>query len=198
MYVYISNLRNKGGKMETNEILKLFEEEKFEEFESLVNDMPKEALNSALLEVDKNELVDIFSKLPVEIAVSQFLMFDDNTKLYLVENIKDIDFIPFSKALLDIENVEDKIEKEVFNNILIRAQVDARHNKLLKIIDEIENKQFSSLKPILSELEPIDIAEIINDVDEEKVCLIFRLLPKDLASDVFVEMDNDTQKIHSR
>ena len=181
--------------MKNEDILKMLQNENFDELQTQIKDLPKEEIFEELSKLENEQLVEVFSKLPLDISITQFLMFDIKTEQYLIENIKDIDFIPFSKRLLDIDDIEDKIDKQVFSDILIRAQVDARHDKLLEIINEIENKQFASLKPILSELEPVDIAEIINDIDEEKVCLIFRLLPKDLASDVFVEMDNDTQKI---
>ena len=114
---------------------------------------------------------------------------------YLVENINDIVFKKFSEKLLDHEDIENKINKEIFNKILIRAEAESRKEKLLEIIDNIENKKFANLKPILSEMKPIDIAEIINNVDEEKVAVVFRVLPKNLASDVFVELDNDAQQI---
>ena len=97
--------------------------------------------------------------------------------------------------MLDQDNIENRIDKDIFNKILIRAEVESRREKLLEIIDNIENKKFANLRPILEEMKPVDIAEIINDVEEDKVAVIFRLLPKNLASDVFVEMDNDAQQI---
>ena len=95
--------------------------------------------------------------------------------------------------VIDDEELEKTIKKDIYSDILLGAKAQTRHEKLLEIIDNIENKQFHRLKPILSEMEPIDIAEILNDVDEEKMLIIFRLLPKDLASDTFVELDTDTQ-----
>ena len=181
--------------MENKSIIELFEEQNFEEFEKLAEDLKKEELFDQLKTLDKETLVHVFSKLPEEVAAKQFMLFSDEIKQYLVENINDIDFKPLSEELLDVDNIENKLDKDIFSNILIRGETDARNDKLIEIIDNIENKNFASLKPILAELEPVDIAEIINDVDEEKVCVIFRLLPKDLASEVFVEMDNDTQKI---
>ncbi|MBR2391209.1 MAG: magnesium transporter [Clostridia bacterium] len=104
-------------------------------------------------------------------------------------------FKEISEEILDTENVEEKIETEIFNDIILQAEADTRHEKLLEIIDELQNKKFSTLKPILAEMEPFDIAEIINDIEDEKVPLLFRILPKDLASEVFVEMDADAQEI---
>ena len=181
--------------MDYKKIIELCESQNFEELEKQVKDMDKEELFDELSKVEQDELVHILPKLPTDIATEQFLLFSPRIQGFLVENISDIDFESFSKELLETDDIENKINKAVFSEILIRGQADATNKKLIEIIDNIENKKFASLKPILSELEPVDIAEIINEVDEEKVCVIFRLLPKDLASDVFVEMDNDTQQI---
>jgi len=181
--------------MEEMTLKEIIDSQNYDALEKYTSALDKDALFSELSTLDKDTLVHIFAKLPEEISAEQFLLFPTDIQQYLVDNIPDIDFEPFSEELLAIEDVENEIDKDVFNDILIRGESDATHDKLLEIIDGIENKKFATLKPILAELAPVDIAEIINDVDEEKVCLIFRLLPKDLASEVFVEMDSDTQKI---
>ena len=176
-------------------LYELYNEQNFEEMAEKAKSMSFKELFAELNKLDKDALCHVLPKLPTDIAAMEFLLFSSELQKYLVENISDIDFKPLSEELLDIDGIEKKIDKDTFSTILIYAKADARHEKLLEIIDNIENKKFALLKPILSEMEPVDIAEILNDVDEEKVMLIFRLLPKDLASDVFVEMDSDTQKV---
>ena len=178
-----------------NKILKLYKNQDFEKLYSLAQSLTKEELFDELKNINKEQLIHILPKLPTEIAACQFLMFSNDIQNFLVENMSDVDFKTLSEEILNLDNIEEKIDKALFNNIVIKAKTEARHEKLLEIIDSIENKKFTSLKPILSELEPVDIAEIINDMDEEKIPYIFRILPKDLASEVFVEMDNDSQKI---
>ena len=177
------------------QIIELFEAEKFEELEDLVKDTKIDDLELALKEIDQATLALIFPKIPEEISAECFLRFDSELQRYLVDNISDMHFKEISEEILDTENVEEKIETEIFNDIILQAEADTRHEKLLEIIDELQNKKFSTLKPILAEMEPFDIAEIINDIEDEKVPLLFRILPKDLASEVFVEMDADAQEI---
>ncbi len=55
-------------------------------------------------------------------------------------------------------------------------------------------KQFSTLRAILSAVEPADIAEFLSGIPEEQFPVVFRILPKDLAACVFIEMDSDQQK----
>lgn len=57
----------------------------------------------------------------------------------------------------------------------------------------IKEKQFSVLKEVLQEWPPADIAELIIELDESERVLIFRLLNRELAADVFEYLDVDTQ-----
>ncbi|MGN0654104.1 MAG: magnesium transporter [Oscillospiraceae bacterium] len=59
----------------------------------------------------------------------------------------------------------------------------------------LEEKKYSSLRDILNTINPADIAAIFNDIQEEKLPLLFRLLPKELAAEAFVEMDDDMQEL---
>lgn len=176
-------------------IIGYFKNEAFDELAKFVSDIETETLANEIKNIDKDLMVLIVSKFPDDVFADIFMILPLEIQDYLVENINDIVFKKFSEKLLDHEDIENKIDKEIFNKILIRAEAESRKEKLLEIIDNIENKKFANLKPILSEMKPIDIAEIINNVDEEKIAVVFRVLPKNLASDVFVELDNDAQQI---
>lgn len=63
------------------------------------------------------------------------------------------------------------------------------------INDLIEKENYKKLKEAITELNEADIAEVIQDVeDENKRIKIFRLLPKDLAADTFANLDIDVQQ----
>ncbi|MCL2066437.1 MAG: magnesium transporter [Treponema sp.] len=53
----------------------------------------------------------------------------------------------------------------------------------------------SSLKSLLSEMNTVDIAELFEDLEKEKIIWLFRVLPKDIASYVFAYMDSDHQQV---
>ena len=58
-----------------------------------------------------------------------------------------------------------------------------------------ENRKFADLRILLLDMEPTDIAEFMEEnLDDKDQIRFFRLLPKELASDVFVEIDSDTQE----
>ena len=63
------------------------------------------------------------------------------------------------------------------------------------IIELITAKQYTKLKAILSDMEPVDIAQLFEDLPEKFMPLLYRLLPKESAAEVFVELDSDTQEM---
>ena len=63
-----------------------------------------------------------------------------------------------------------------------------------KIQELLKNKKFIDLKKYLEQIEPEDIAIILDEVSEEECVIVYRLLNKDVASDVFVELDSDIQE----
>ncbi len=65
------------------------------------------------------------------------------------------------------------------------------------LVELYKARKFADLKNALLDLECVDIAIFIEeefDEEHDKV-RVFRLLPKDIASDVFVEFDTDTQQM---
>ena len=180
--------------MLNNRIEELFKEEKFDELSEMVEKINTKDLVLALSKLDKDLLVQVLPALPEEVSARVFVKFKPEIQHYLIENISDFKFKEISEELLE-SDIENDVNQKVLNELLLKAEADTRHEKLLEIIDNITNKKFSSLKPLLSEMKPADIAELINDTDKKNVIVIFRLLPKDLASEVFVEMNIDRQKV---
>ena len=63
-----------------------------------------------------------------------------------------------------------------------------------KILELVEEKRYGTLRDLLSEMNPADLAIIFEEIAEREQPVIFRILPKELAAEVFVEMDSDTQQ----
>ena len=71
----------------------------------------------------------------------------------------------------------------------------ARMEMARRIGDLIERKRYSELRDLLSPLEAADIALLCGELPEDRIPIVFRLLPKELASEVFVELDSDQQEL---
>ena len=68
---------------------------------------------------------------------------------------------------------------------LIQEQVEA----LLK------ERKFAAMSKILRDLNPQDIAVLMESVPPEDLPLVFRILPKELAAEAFAELDGDVQEL---
>ena len=67
-------------------------------------------------------------------------------------------------------------------------------NEIVGQLEElIENRSFSGIKELLKDMEPMDISLVLQEFPK-KIAILFRVLPKDLAAEVFVEMDSDYQE----
>jgi len=56
----------------------------------------------------------------------------------------------------------------------------------------IEQKDWQSLKEVLNDVPPVDVAELLQELDMEVAVVIFRLLKKDNAADVFSYLSTTT------
>ena len=63
-----------------------------------------------------------------------------------------------------------------------------------KVKGLIEQKDAASVKELLTDLHPADIAELCNELDLEEARFVYRLLDNETAADVLVEMDEDMRK----
>ena len=66
---------------------------------------------------------------------------------------------------------------------------------LEQLTELVQTKQFRKLRSILMEMNEVDIAEFLDELGPEETVLVFRLLPKELAAEVFTELeDSDDQE----
>ncbi len=68
-------------------------------------------------------------------------------------------------------------------------------NLATAITSLIESKKYGTLRDILVTMNAADIAALFEDLEPEFLPRLFRLLPKELAADTFVEMESDSQEL---
>ena len=75
-------------------------------------------------------------------------------------------------------------------------EMENRGELVEKIEDLVNRKRYTELRDLLLPMEPADIAILADDLDDEKTLpLLFRLLPKEQAAEVFVELESDQQEL---
>ena len=63
------------------------------------------------------------------------------------------------------------------------------------LVKMLEDKKYATLRDILITMNPSDIAGIFSGLEEKQIPLLFRLLPKELAAESFVEMETEAQEL---
>ena len=76
------------------------------------------------------------------------------------------------------------------------SDFEERYDDTLEKLKELASeKRYNDLKKEFSSLYPTDIALLFDDMPEEYLPVMFRLLPKETAADVFVELESDSQEM---
>ncbi|MEF9975480.1 MAG: magnesium transporter [Oscillospiraceae bacterium] len=64
-------------------------------------------------------------------------------------------------------------------------------NVLLTLLEE---KKFKSIHDVLSKYNPVDLATLLSELDDENLVLAFRMIEKEKAAEVFSYMENDVRQ----
>ncbi len=69
-----------------------------------------------------------------------------------------------------------------------------RENLLIQWKELLAGKNLRALKAELTEANEVDVAEFVQELDPERTVLVFRMLPKEVASDVFANLEPEDQQ----
>ena len=67
-------------------------------------------------------------------------------------------------------------------------------NELEELRELLDTKQYTKLRQFLAELNDADIAALMEELEEEELLKVYRILPKDLAADVFSYLEVESQQ----
>ena len=95
---------------------------------------------------------------------------------------------------MEIGEDEETAPEEVEAEPIVSADENEDIEEPEKLTDLIEAKRYAELKARLADIPPVDIAEIFHEVESKYHAVLLRLLSKETAADVFVELDTDVQK----
>lgn len=72
---------------------------------------------------------------------------------------------------------------------------DLNPEELVETVEEnLHNRKFGKIRDLFTSMEPADIAILLSGTDPRTRRILFRILPKELAAETFVEMDSDEQE----
>ena len=59
----------------------------------------------------------------------------------------------------------------------------------------LQDKQYKAIKSIFDTLNPVDIAELFPELDEKDMVILFRLIPKERAAEVFTYLGQEEEQV---
>lgn len=94
--------------------------------------------------------------------------------------------VAMSENREEIRGMEPLCERDLYDSYEDFGAEDIR---------ELLNKgQYTKLRQVVQELNDADIADYLEDMDEEEIVKVFRILPKDIAADVFSYLELEFQQ----
>ena len=152
----------------------------------ILEDCSPEELAAALGEIEENDLVLLCRELNPDAVADALVQLPSDKQSVILSGLHDDQL----KEVMDEVSVDDTLEiiEDMPNSVVVRI---AEEEEIKKLLDE---KNFKVLKPLLSSIPAVDIAKIFSEIDKEELPIVFRVLPKALAADTFVELDSDLQQ----
>ena len=146
---------------------------------------PKEAY-SILLSLSEEDFLAVCREFEPRVLAGLLPYFDAERLTSLIEALN----------YAEIEETFSELEPEQKTSLLrsLPAEVAVRVLSPEDVGELLHSLDAKFLKPLLAEMNPIDAARALEAVEEEDLPLLFRLLPKDLAAEAFVELDSDKQE----
>ena len=178
-------------------ILQLLQENNTDALKELLKDVTQEELAEILQSLNSENLTALFGVLDKETAADVFVLLDRDTQRRVLKNFSDVKLQSVTDEIIDddVEQLLETMPTDVVHEVLLKATPENRNDKIVEIVDYLGEKKYALLKPLLADLEPVDLAEIFSELDEEDLPILFRLLPKELAAETFVEMNSTQQQL---
>ena len=170
----------------TEELKTYIDGKQFDEAADILKREEPEAVAKLISELNSEDLLPLCHALDSEILADVIVMLDTPLQQRIVEGLRDDEL----QDVMEDVSVEDTAEiiEDLPEGVARRI---AEEDEILHLLEE---KKFSVLKPLLASMNEIDLADVFESAKEEDLPILFRILPKDLAAEMFVEIDRDTQE----
>ncbi len=147
----------------------------------------KETLAAKLNALQEEELLPFCRQIDSDLMAETLILLEPALQQKILSGLRDDEL----EKVMDEMSVDDTVDiiEEMPHEIVRRiAELD-------DILMLLEERNYAVLKPLLSSMNGIDLAEVFEKTEKDgDLLLLFRILPKDLAAETFVEMDGDVKE----
>ena len=167
-------------------IIDLLKKQDLSEAVELANELSCEELAKLIEKLDNGYIKDFCREIESELLADTLVLLDKELQEQIITSLRDDEL----EDVMDELTVEETVDmmKELSYDVVIRI---AEQEEILELL---EQKNYALLKPLLSKMNPIDLASVFEEMEDQDLLRTFRILPKDLAAESFVEMSNEIQE----
>ena len=175
---------------------------------SLMSDGDTDGASSYLDSFSPGEINDILKLVPVESRADALLLLGKDKAVELLRETSDDQEDNFMREIGGadtsriVDTLYDRDDKEAVIDLppfVVQKMLAHGDDRAREIIEDsmeylMETRQLALLRSMLVELNPVDIASILDDFRTEDLLRIYRILPKDMATDVFVYLPQEVSQ----
>lgn len=169
------------------EIFELFQRAEYAKAAEIANKYEVNDLVALLEETDETALSPFCHALDSNLLADALVLLDPSLQEKILGSLRDE----------TLEKVMDEVSPDDTVDIIedMPQEIVRRIAETDDVLSLLKDRNYAVLKPLLSDMNATDLAEVFEETDQDKELLIlFRILPKDLAAETFVEMDADVQE----
>ncbi len=170
--------------MEIQEIFNFLQTQDYESAARLAEKCSKEDLAGILSQIEKADIPAFCRALNSDLLAETLPLLEPNLQEDVINGLRDD----------ELEKVLDEMSLDETVEILedMPQEIVWRIAETEEIVELLTQRKFSVLKPLISSMNATDLAKVFEQIREESdLPLLFRILPKDLAAETFVELDSD-------
>ena len=152
----------------------------------IANELSCEELAKLLDELDNEYIKDFCREIESELLADTLVLLDADVQEKILKSLRDDEL----EEVMDELTVEETVDmmKDLPYEVVMRI---AEQEEILELL---EQKNYALLKPLLSSMNPIDLASVFEEMEDHDLLRTFRILSKDLAAETFVEMSNELKE----
>ncbi len=171
-----------------NEMMMHLQSQEYETAATLANKLTPEELAVFLCQIDKKHLPVFCRALDADTLAEALVLLETELQEDVINALREDEL----EKVMDELTVDDTVEMlQELPQEIVRRIAESE-----EIVQLLENRQFAVLKPLVSGMNATDLAKVFEEIENQTDMLVlFRILPKDLAAETFVEMESEIKEL---
>ena len=150
---------------------------------SYLSEEDAEVVSNFAKKLDDGDFITICHRLEKKHLAKIFVLLDASHRRLILEEFGNVEL----DSVMESVSVDDTVD--IIENL--PSELAIKITEKDEIVTLLKERRFSTLKPLVASMNAVDISEVFEEISSDDMPIFFRILPKSLASEAFVELDRD-------